>query len=112
MRICIGKLFVFVLLISFFCFPSVQHAAENIANGQIVPTSSVTPPVQSSVNPPGNASGDLTRWNIYEIIFGTFLSVIGLTLIALSLLRWKANDLSLISFGFLCFLYGRYSRVP
>ena len=36
--------------------------------------------------------------------------MIGLALIALSLLRWKATDLSLISFGMLCFLYGARTR--
>ena len=46
MRIGIGKLCVFVLLIKFFCFPSAQHATENTANGQIVLTSSVTPAEQ------------------------------------------------------------------
>jgi len=110
MRILIGKLCVFVLLINFFCFPSTQHAAEKITNGQIVLTSSVTPAEQPSVNPQSKDSGDLSRRDIYEIIFGTFLSIIGLALIALSLLRWKANDLSLISFGILCFLYGARTR--
>ena len=110
MRILIGKLCVFVLLINFFCFPSTQHAAEKITNGQIVLTSSVTPAEQPPVNPQSKDSGDLSRRDIYEIIFGTFLSIIGLALIALSLLRWKANDLSLISFGILCFLYGARTR--
>jgi serine phosphatase RsbU (regulator of sigma subunit) len=52
----------------------------------------------------------LARWDIYEIIFGTFLSVIGLVLIALSLLRWKMIDLSMVSFGILCFLYGARTK--
>lgn len=110
MRIFIAKLFVLVLLISSFCFSSDQHAAENITNGQIVPTSSVTPAGQFPVNQQREDIRGLPRWDIYEIIFGTFLSMIGLALIALSLLRWKANDLSLISFGMLCFLYGARTR--
>jgi serine phosphatase RsbU (regulator of sigma subunit) len=110
MRIFIAKLFVLVLLISSFCFPSDQHAAENITDEQIVLTSSVTPAEQSPVNQQRGDIRDLPRWDIYEIIFGTFLSMIGLALIALSLLRWKANDLSLISFGMLCFLYGARTR--
>lgn len=110
MRIFIAKLFVLVLLISSFCFSSDQHAAENITNGQIVPTSSVTPAGQFPVNQQREDIRGLPRWDIYEIIFGTFLSMIGLALIALSLLRWKANDLSLISFGMLCFSYGARTR--
>ena len=47
-----------------------------------------------------------TQSEIRELLFGVFLSIIGLTAIALSFLRWKANDLSLISFGVFCFLYG------
>jgi sigma-B regulation protein RsbU (phosphoserine phosphatase) len=110
MRILIGKLCVFVILINFFCFPSTQHATENTTNGQIVLTRSVTPAEQLPINPQRKDSVDLARQDIYEIIFGTLLSIIGLALIALSLLRWKANDLSLISFGMLCFLYGARTR--
>jgi sigma-B regulation protein RsbU (phosphoserine phosphatase) len=110
MRILIGKLCVFVLLINFFCFPSNQHATENITNGQIVLTSSATPAEQPPANPQSKDSRNLARGDIYEIIFGTFLSIIGLALIALSLLRWKTIDLSLISFGILCFLYGARTR--
>jgi len=36
MRIFIGKLCVFVLLINFFCFPSDQHAAAYITDSRIV----------------------------------------------------------------------------
>ena len=79
-------------------------------NRQIVLTSSVTPAEQPPVNPQSKDSGGLARWDIYEIIFGTFLSVIGLALIALSLLRWKKIDLSLISFGIVCFLYGARTK--
>ena len=46
------------------------------------------------------------RWDVYEILVGTFLSIIGLAAVALALFRWKPNDLSLISFGILCFLNG------
>jgi sigma-B regulation protein RsbU (phosphoserine phosphatase) len=111
MRIFIGKLSVFFLLIALFSFfPSDSLAIENMPNGQIVLTSSGTPAEQSPVNQQSKDSIDLDRWYIYEIIFGTHMSIIGLALIALSLLRWKANDLSLISFGMLCFLYGARTR--
>jgi len=106
MRILIGKLCVFVLLINFFCSPSTQHAAEKITNGQIVLTSSVTPAEQLQVNPQSKDFRDLPRAYKLEFLFGSFLLFIGLTTIVLSLFRWKANDLSLISFGAFCFVYG------
>ena len=46
------------------------------------------------------------RWEIYEILVGTIFSLLGLAAIALALLRWRPNDLSLLSFGMLCFLNG------
>ena len=106
MRILIGKLCVFVILINFFCFPSTQHATENTTNGQIVRTSSVTPAEQLPINPPSKDSWDLQRSDLIEVLFGSFLLFIGLATIVLSLFRWKANDLSLIFFGSFCFLYG------
>ena len=51
-----------------------------------------------------------TQSEIRELLFGVLLSIIGLTAIALSFLRWKTNDLSLISFGIFCFLYGMRTR--
>ena len=64
MRIFIGKWVVFVLLICFFCFPSVKHASEDITNGQIVPASSITPKDQLFIYTDGiveasRASGDI-----------------------------------------------------
>ena len=50
-------------------------------------------------------TGEL-RWEIYEILVGTIFSIVGLAVIMLALLRWKPNDLSLLSFGMLCFLNG------
>jgi sigma-B regulation protein RsbU (phosphoserine phosphatase) len=106
MRISIAKLSVFFLLISFFCFHSNQHAAENIRDGQIVLTSSVTRAEQPPVNQQSKDSWLLPRSDLLEFFFGSFLLFIGLAAIVLSLFRWKANDLSLISFGAFCFLYG------
>jgi serine phosphatase RsbU (regulator of sigma subunit) len=52
------------------------------------------------------------RWDVYEILVGTFMLIVGLAAIALALFRWKSNDLSLISFGILCFLFGaRYNAL-
>ena len=110
MRIFIGKLFVFVLLISFFWFPSDQYAAENITHDRIVIANSITSSDLPKATSQGDDSRYLARRDIYEIVFGTFLSIIGLSLIALSVLRWKANDLSLISFAILCFLYGARTK--
>ena len=106
MRKRIGKLCVFVLLISVFCFPSDQHAAENTTKGQIVLTSSVTPAEQLSINPQRDDSRVLPRSELIEFLFGSFLLFSGLATIILSLFRWRANDLSLIFFGAFCLLYG------
>ena len=129
MRILIAKLFPFIVLSIFLMiFPSDQHAtetlqyavllsdsgeslnSESLANERVISTRSVSTEKTQAVNAAGQQTEVILRGDIYEIIFGTFLSIIGLALIALSLLRWKANDLSLISFGILCFLYGARTR--
>ncbi|UCE55423.1 MAG: serine/threonine-protein phosphatase [Desulfobacterales bacterium] len=38
------------------------------------------------------------------------MAIIGLVAVTLALYRWKSNDLSLISFGMFCFLYGARTR--
>jgi serine phosphatase RsbU (regulator of sigma subunit) len=106
MRLFIAKLFVFVLLINFFCFPSTQPATTYITNGQIVLTSSATSAEQPPVNPQSNDSWHLPQSYKLEFLFGSFLLLIGLTTIVLSLFHRKANDLSLIFFGVFCFIYG------
>jgi serine phosphatase RsbU (regulator of sigma subunit) len=129
MRILIAKLFPFIILSILLIFlPSDQHAtetleyivlfshsgeslnSETLANGHVILTSSISTEEPQAANPAGRQSEVLLRWDIYEIIFGTLSSLIGLALIALSLLRWKANDLSLISFGIVCFLYGARTK--
>jgi len=50
-----------------------------------------------------------SRWEIYEVLLGTFMIIIGLVAVALAVYRWKANDLSLISFGIFSFFYGARS---
>jgi serine phosphatase RsbU (regulator of sigma subunit) len=110
MRILTGKLCVFFLLINFFCFPSAQHATAYVTNSRIVLAGSATPLDPSTATPQSQKFKVLARWDIYEIIFGTLLSLVGLALIVLSFLRWKSNDLSLISFGILCFLYGARTK--
>ena len=129
MRTLIRKLFAPIILSVLFLFaPSDQYAtetheyvvlfshsgeylnSESITNADVSLVSSESPGDSSAANTAGPQGRVLTRWNIYEIIFGTLSSLIGLTLITLSLLRWKANDLSLISFGILCFLYGARTK--
>ncbi|MGD2271769.1 MAG: SpoIIE family protein phosphatase [Desulfobacterales bacterium] len=51
-----------------------------------------------------------SKWDIYEVLFGTHMVIIGLVAVALALYRWKATDLSLISFGVFCFFYGARTR--
>ena len=89
MRIFIAKLFVFVLLINFFCFPFVQHAAENITNGQIVLTSSLTPAEQSPVDQQSKDNRELARWDIYEIIFFRLNRMIGFYFTRMGLLKHR-----------------------
>ena len=50
-----------------------------------------------------------SRSEIYEIFFGTLMIIIGLAALALALYRWNPKDLSLISFGAFCFVYGARS---
>jgi sigma-B regulation protein RsbU (phosphoserine phosphatase) len=129
MRTLIRKLFPPVILSVLFLFaPSDQYAtetheyvvvfshsgeflnSESITNAYVSLVSSESPGDSSAADTAGPQGRVLTRLDIYEIIFGTLLSLIGLTLITLSLLRWKANDLSLISSGILCFLYGARTK--
>ncbi len=129
MRTLIRKLLPPIILSVLFLFvPSDQHAteaheygvlfshsgeylnSESITNAYVRLASSESPGDSSAPNTAGPQSRVLARWDIYEIIFGTLVSLIGLALIALSLLRWKANDLSLLSFGILCLLYGARTK--
>jgi serine phosphatase RsbU (regulator of sigma subunit) len=51
-----------------------------------------------------------SRWDIYQLLFGIIMAIIGLLAVALGLYRWKAIDLSLIAFGIFCFVYGARTR--
>ncbi len=50
-----------------------------------------------------------SRSEIYEVILGTFMIIVGLFALALALYRWNPKDLSLIAFGAFCFIYGARS---
>ena len=113
MRLSIGIRVVLILLMAaalLTLLPVNEHAAENSAKDQVALNRSTESQAPQTANPFGLNSLVDTRWDIYEIIFGMFLSLIGLALILLSLLRWKTVDLSLISFGALCFLYGARTK--
>ena len=99
-----------ILSVLFSFVPSDQHATEHMPNGQIVLTGSVTPAETLPTTSQSQDPPELARWDIYEIIFGTLISLVGFILIAIALWRWQSNDLSLISFGILCFLYGARTR--
>ena len=87
-------------------------AAEPPANNKETSTESSpsksldTPETQNFIRQKWQLLKGELRWDVYEIFVGTFLSIIGLAAIALALFRWKSKDLSLISFGILCFLNG------
>ena len=74
-----------------------EHLTETVASEKDDHQTSTTVTFQS-------------RWEIYELLFGTFMAVIGLIATVLALYRWKANDLSLISFGIFCFFYFKEKR--
>jgi hypothetical protein len=111
MRTLILKWFPLILSVLFLFVPSDQHAtetrkyiflfpnssehlnSESIAKAYVSLASSESPGDSFAANPAGPQSRVLARWDIYELIFGAFLSFVGLVLIALSLLRWKPNDL-------------------
>ena len=58
-------------------------------------------------NPPKpSPNSRLPLLELLELILGAFLISIGLAILALAIWRWKPDDLSLISFGIFCLLYG------
>jgi serine phosphatase RsbU (regulator of sigma subunit) len=94
-----------------FDFRSVYAAETTEDNKRISPESGTSPDLKLSEEQNfieqkwQQLKGEL-RWDVYEILVGTFLSLIGLATITLALFRWMPNDLSLISFGIFCFLNG------
>jgi len=104
MRTLIRKLFAPIILSVLFLFaPSDQYAtethesvvlfshsgeclnSESITNAYVSLVSSESPGDSSAADTAGPQGRVLTRLDIYEIIFGTLSSLIGLTLITLSL---------------------------
>ena len=102
MRMLTGKRALSILLITILLFtllPLYPYAAENVAKDHAALNRSETSEGFQSAKSPEQPTEDFTRWDIYEIIFGTLLLLVGFSPIVLAVLRWQSNDFSLISFG-------------
>jgi len=99
-------LFLTLLGIFLFSFPGYLIASEN-ADDRLL-----TSQASGEHNPAQQTASNVTfqsKRDISVLLFGINMAAIGLLAVALSLYRWKANDLSLISFGVFCFIYGARS---
>jgi sigma-B regulation protein RsbU (phosphoserine phosphatase) len=96
-------------------FPIYLNASE-IAGARLLLSQATGDPkygrTASESNNPASASplSLKSQKDIYELFFGLNLASLGLVAVALALYRWKTDDLSLISFGIFCFLYGARTR--
>ena len=112
----IEKFFFFTLLVIFlFSFPDCLIASETADNS--IPLSRAggeQNKKQSSSELKNHQTASKAAFqsqrDIYELLFGTNIAIIGLVAVALSLYRWKPNDLSLLAFGVFCFFYGARTR--
>lgn len=115
----------FILSVLFLCLASNQDAVEsrqyecrswrsgdgfNTAVASVGLASSESPGNLSAANAADSQSRVLTHGDIYELLFGMFLWLIGLVATALYFYRWQAYDLSLLSFGVFCILYGARTK--
>jgi sigma-B regulation protein RsbU (phosphoserine phosphatase) len=110
------KKFPFFSLLGFFLFSFPVYLSASETGHSSIPTSLVggTHLIEQVSSEQNNHQTSTTlsfqsRWEIYEVFFGIFMIIIGLVAVALALYRWKATDLSLISFGIFCFFYGARS---
>ncbi len=115
MQHSIEKIFLFTLL-GFFLFslPVYLNASETADNRLQTSQASGEFNKEDTASGPDSPYADSrltfkSRSEIYAVLFGTFMIIIGLAAVALALFRWKPNDLSLISFGVFCFFYGARS---
>jgi serine phosphatase RsbU (regulator of sigma subunit) len=128
MQSIINKILLFLILgilIDFSASSLTLFKADNVLFDSYSVIAAETPGDNKDISPESDTSSDLKmsgeqdfreqkwhllkgklRWDIYEILVGTCLSIIGFAAISLALFRWKSDDLSLISFGVFCFLYG------
>ncbi len=108
--------FLFFALLGIFTLslPVYLNASETDESGLLIRPASGEHKNEQTSSEPNNqhTASSVTlqsRWDIYELLFGINMAIIGLLAVALALYRWKANDLSLISFGVFCFIYGARS---
>jgi serine phosphatase RsbU (regulator of sigma subunit) len=116
MQHSIEKLLFFSLLgIFIFSIPVYLNASEAAESGLLISQASGEHLIELASSGQNNHQTSTnvaiqSRWDIYEVLFGTHMVIIGLVAVALALYRWKAIDLSLISFGVFCFFYGARTR--
>ena len=111
----IRKWFPLIILSVLFLFaPSPQHASETheygvlssdsaaylnpvpIANADVRLARTESIGESFAANTAGPQSRILARWDLYELLFGTFLTLLGLAAIVLSFFRWNPSDLSFV----------------
>ena len=97
-----------------FSFPVYQSASETVNTSNLnhqMGSGSVGEQDQSeqTIHQISTTVTFKSRSEVYEVIFGTFMIMIGLFALVLALYRWNPKDLSLISFGAFCFIYGARS---
>ena len=115
MQHSIEKFLFFTLLgIFLFSFPVYLIASETADDSLLISQASGEHKnVQTSPRPedqhPASRIALQSQMDISVLLFGINMAIIGLLAVALALYRWKANDLSLISFGVFCFIYGARS---
>jgi len=116
MRRSFEKFFLFTLLgILLFSFPVFLTASNTDNSGLLTHQVSGERLIELVSSTPGShrtatAIAFQSRWEFYEVLFGTYMVIVGLIAVAVALYRWKANDLSLIAFGIFCFFYGARTR--
>jgi serine phosphatase RsbU (regulator of sigma subunit) len=115
MQHSIEKFLFFMLLgIFLFSFPVYLIASETADDRLLISqTSGEHKKEQTSSGPKNQLTASnatfQSQMDISVLLFGINMAIIGLLAVALALYRWKANDLSLISFGVFCFIYGARS---
>lgn len=99
MRMLIGQRILSIFLIAILLLtllPLYPFAAENSTTDHAGLNPSVAPKGLPFAKLSDQPIEELTRWDVYEIIFGTLLLLVGIALTVLAVLRWQADDLTLI----------------
>jgi hypothetical protein len=108
-------LFITLLVIFAISVPDYLNASETDELGLLISQVSGERKIEQPASGPNNPHPAAivtirSRGDIYQLLFGIIMAIIGLLAVALALYRWKAKDLSLISFGVFCFVYGARTR--